>query len=102
MRKKRLFGVMLIISALIIMTLPVSEVDAAASASDFVMEGSTLVKYRGTDTNVSVPDTVEIIGESAFEDNTRIELVVLPNTVKKIEAYAISINVGICECHSRC
>ena len=47
-----------------------------------------MVKYRGTDTNVSVPDTVEIIGESAFEDNTRIELVVLPNTVKKIEAYA--------------
>ena len=89
MRKRRtLFGVLLIIAALIMMTLPVSEADAAASASDFVMEGSTLVKYRGTDTNVSVPDTVEIIGESAFEDNTRIELVVLPNTVKKIEAYA--------------
>lgn len=89
MRKRRtLPGVLLIIAALIMMTLPVSEADASTSASDFVMEGSTLVKYRGTDSNVSVPDTVEIIGESAFEDNTCIELVVLPNTVKRIEAYA--------------
>lgn len=47
-----------------------------------------MVKYRGTDTNVSVPDTVEIVGEGAFEDNTRVELVVLPNSVKRIEAYA--------------
>lgn len=89
MRKRvKLLGVLLMTVALIIMILPVSEADAATSASDFVMEGSTLVKYRGTDTNVSVPDTVEIVGESAFEDNTRIELVVLPNSVKKIEAYA--------------
>lgn len=87
-KRKRLFGVILILMALVIMTLPVSEADAASSASDFVMEGSTLKKYRGTETNVSVPDTVKTIGEGAFEDNTRIELVVLPNSVKKIEAYA--------------
>lgn len=87
-KKKTFFGVLLLIAALVIMTLPVSEADAAASASDFLMEGSTLVKYRGTDTNVSVPDTVETIGESAFEDNTRVERVVLPNSVTRIEAYA--------------
>lgn len=87
-KRKRLCGAILMIAALIIMTLPVSEADAASSASDFVMEGSTLVKYRGTEKNVSVPDTVEVIGESAFEDKTHIELVVLPNSVKRIEAYA--------------
>ncbi len=87
-KRKRLCGVLLIIAALVIMTLPVSEADAASSASEFVMEGSTLVKYRGKDTNVSIPDTVEAIGESAFEDNTNIELVVVPNSVKKIGAYA--------------
>ncbi len=80
-KRKRLCGVLLIIAALVIMTLPVSEADAASSASEFVMEGSTLVKYRGKDTNVSIPDTVEAIGESAFEDNTNIELVVVPNSV---------------------
>lgn len=89
MRKRRkLFGVLLVAVALVIMTLPVSEADAATSASDFVMEGSTLVRYRGTEKNVSVPDTVKIIGENAFENNTGVELVVLPNSVERIESYA--------------
>ena len=88
-KRKRLSGILLIIAALIIMQLPVSEADAASSsASDFKIESGVLVKYRGTETNVSIPDTVEVIGEGAFEDNTRVELVVVPNSVKRIEAYA--------------
>ncbi len=87
-KRKRLFGVLLIVMALVIMALPVSEADAATSASDFVMEGSTLVRYRGTEKNVSVPDTVEVIGKNAFEDNIMVELVVLPNSVTRIEEYA--------------
>ena len=88
-KRKRLSGVLLVIAALIIMQLPVSEADAASSsASDFRIEGGVLVKYRGTETNVSIPDTVEVIGKSAFEDNTRVELVVIPKSVKRIESYA--------------
>ena len=87
-RKRRLFGILLIITALIIMQLPVSEADAATSASDFRMEGTTLVKYRGTEESVSVPDTVEVIAEGAFEGNSYVELVVLPKSVKEIEPYA--------------
>ncbi|MCM1214330.1 MAG: leucine-rich repeat domain-containing protein [Lachnospiraceae bacterium] len=88
-KRKRLSGILLIIAALIIMQLPVSEADAASSsASDFKIESGVLVKYRGTETNVSIPDTVEVIGEGAFEDNTRVELVVVPNSVRRIESYA--------------
>lgn len=87
-KRRRLFGVLLIAVALVIMGLPVSEADAATSASDFVMEGRTLVRYRGTEKNVSVPGTVEIIGKNAFENNTSVELVVIPNSVKRIDAYA--------------
>lgn len=87
-KRRRLFGVLLIVVALVIMALPVSEADAATSASDFVMEGSTLVRYRGTEKNVSVPDGVEVIGKNAFEDNTGVELVVVPNSVVRIESYA--------------
>lgn len=87
-KRKRLFGVLLMIAALVIMTLPVSEADAASSASDFVIEGGTLVRYQGTEKTVSVPDTVEVIGESAFENKTAIEKVVLPASVTTIEPYA--------------
>lgn len=88
-KRKRFSGILLIIAALIIMQLPVSEADAASSsASDFKIESGVLVKYRGTETNVSIPDTVEVIGRGAFEDNTRVELVVIPNSVRRIEAYA--------------
>lgn len=89
MRKnKKLLGVFLIILALIIMQLPKSEADAATSASDFKIEGTVLVKYTGTSQNVKVPDTVDTIGEAAFEDNLKISKVTLPDSVKKIEPYA--------------
>lgn len=87
-KRKRLCGVLIMIMALILMTLPVSEADAASSASDFVMEGNILVKYKGTEKDVSVPDDVKVIGESAFENNTVLERVVLPKSVEKIEPYA--------------
>lgn len=88
-KRKRLFGVLLVAAALIIMQLPVSEADAATpSASDFKIEGSTLVKYQGTQKNVSVPNTVKFISEGAFEENKNIERVVLPDSVEKIESYA--------------
>lgn len=86
--KRRLFGILLVIAALIIMQLPRSEADAATSASDFKMEGTTLVKYLGTDKTVSVPATVEVIGQDAFDENDGIEKVILPDSVTKIEAYA--------------
>lgn len=87
-RKRRLFGILLIITALIIMQLPVSEADAATSASDFKIEGSTLVEYRGTDKTVSIPDTVKVIATDAFLNNTDVELVSVPDSVTKIEEYA--------------
>ena len=86
--KKRLLGALMVIAALIIMQVPGTEADASTSASGFQMEGSTLARYRGTDKNVSIPDTVQTIGQGAFEDDKNIELVVLPNSVKRIEAYA--------------
>ncbi|MCH5342595.1 MAG: leucine-rich repeat domain-containing protein [Acetatifactor sp.] len=87
-KRKRLCGVLMIIAALVIMQLPVSEADAATSASDFQMEGNVLTKYRGTDTEVTVPNTVSVIGEGAFENNGRITRVILPNSVEQIKPYA--------------
>ena len=46
--KKWVVALALIATALILTHLPVSEADAAASASEFQIEGSTLTKYRGS------------------------------------------------------
>ena len=85
--KKWVVVMALIATALILTHLPVSEADAAASASDFQIEGSTLTKYRGSDERVTIPDTVEVVGESAFENNQKVQLVVVPKSVKRMDAY---------------
>ena len=85
--KKWMAVIALAVTALILTHLPVSEADAAASASDFQIEGSTLTKYRGSDERVTIPDTVEVVGESAFENNQKVQFVVVPKSVKRMDAY---------------
>lgn len=85
--KKWMAVIALVATALILTHLPVSEADAAASASDFQTQGSTLVKYRGTEERVTIPDTVEVVGESAFENNQKVQFVVVPKSVKRMDAY---------------
>lgn len=85
--KKWMAVIALEVTALILTHLPVSEADAAASASDFQTQGSTLVKYRGTEERVTIPDTVEVVGESAFENNQKVQFVVIPKSVKRLDAY---------------
>ena len=85
--KKWMAVIALAVTALILTHLPVSEADAAASASDFQIEGSTLTKYRGTEERVTIPDTVEVVGESAFENNQKVQFVVIPKSVKRLDAY---------------
>ena len=85
--KKWMAVIALAVTALILTHLPVSEADAAASGSDFQTQGSTLVKYRGTEERVTIPDTVEVVGESAFENNQKVQFVVIPKSVKRLDAY---------------
>lgn len=89
MIRRKIFGAVLIIMALIVMLLPASEADAETSASDFSIENvDELVKYKGNETTVTVPNTVAVIGESAFENNKTVEKIILPNSVKEIKPYA--------------
>ncbi len=83
-----MIGIMLIITAVLIMQIPVPEADASSFASDFKMDGTTLISYTGTATDVSVPSDVKVIGEGAFQNNTTITRVTIPENVEKIEPYA--------------
>ena len=91
----RAIGAMLLATALVISLIPVSDVEAAASSSDFQMKGSKLVKYAGTAEVVSIPDDVREIGEEAFAGNSDIVKVIVNDKCKKIDYGAFSNCVGL-------
>lgn len=79
-------GTVALTIALIFLMVPKTE--AEATEADFQMDGTTLMNYTGTASNVSIPSTVEIIGRSAFENNNVVKKVTIPDSVKTIEEYA--------------
>lgn len=86
MNKKiaKTLGTLLLLTAVAVTQVPVSDVEAVASASDFQMNGNKLVKYSGTSEVVSIPDDVREIGEEAFAGNDNIIKVNIGGKVKSI------------------
>lgn len=62
--------------------------DNASSDADFQMNGTTLTKYTGTASTVSIPSFVKEIGNHAFEGNQTITSVTIGQNVTKIGNYA--------------
>ena len=56
---------------------------------DFVVYGDFLIYYQGEDAEVTIPETVRVICEGAFE-STPVESVHIPDSVTDIEPYAFS------------
>ena len=57
----------------------------AKGEEDLRINGTTLTAYVGTDTFVSIPDTVTTIGEGAFAGNTTLQRVELPSGLQEIQ-----------------
>lgn len=103
MNKKisKTIGVLLLLTAVAVTQVPVSDAEAAGTASDFQMEGNKLLRYSGTAEVVSIPDDVQIIGEEAFANNNNIVKVNIEGKVKQIENgafancdYLRTVNIG--------
>lgn len=56
----------------------------------FLVDGDVLIKYFGSESLVTVPEGVKVIGEYAFYQNVEISNVVLPEGVEEIKPYAFS------------
>ena len=79
-------GALLLAVAIAVALIPSSDAEAtSATASDFQMEGTKLVKYAGTAEVVSIPDDIKIIGEEAFADNDNLVKVTFGERVESVE-----------------
>jgi len=83
---KILAGTLLIGLIVITAGISASKVEATENTaiSDFQINGTTLVKYQGSATTVTIPDNIEKIGEDAFSGNTTLVSVNIPSSVKTI------------------
>ncbi len=79
-------GVLLLIAAVLFSQLPSGRV--SAKSSDFQTNGNVLVKYTGTDKEVTIPDHITVIGEEAFFENTTLECIEIPEGVEEIRHHA--------------
>ena len=64
--------------------------DEIECSSDFEISDGILTSYAGSDTDISVPYGVEVIGDSAFSGKKEIQSVTLPDSLTKIDEYAFS------------
>ena len=87
-RKRKLLGVILIVTALLVMQLPPSGVDAASIPEFYITGSGTLISYNGTSANVVIPSSVIEIATDAFKDNDNIRSITIPDSVRKINEYA--------------
>ncbi len=85
---RRVVGALLIITALILTQIPYTGVKA--SSDDFLLDGSTLVRYVGTEESVSIPDAVKIIGEEAFAGCETVVSVRMGGNVREIRSRAFA------------
>ena len=58
--------------------------NVTAAGSDFEISGSTLVRYNGSEADVTIPDGITAIHTSAFEGNKTIQYIHFPNTLEHI------------------
>lgn len=81
---RKVIGALLLITALLITQIPVVETSAAPS-SDFQIDKTTLVKYTGTASSVSIPDSIKTIGAEAFAGNTSLTSITIGKNVTEIQ-----------------
>lgn len=88
-RIRKTIGAMLIILSLLVTLIPDGTVKAVNS--DFVMNGTILLKYVGTEKSVSIPNGVTYIEYDAFSNCNFIEKISIPSSVTEIATAAFRL-----------
>lgn len=75
----------------------VSEDTTAETVPGFVIEDGALLYYTGDDAEVTIPDSVTVIAQTAFSESTGISRLTIGSDVENIEALALAPLVGKAE-----
>lgn len=76
-------------------TIDFSKIDSEVLKIEEYEQGYVLRSYKGEEKVVFVPDGIQVIGDSAFEENGNLEEVILPKSVKSIRDSAFSRCVNL-------
>jgi hypothetical protein len=74
---------------------PYISTETTTTEDGFIMMGTVLTGYSGTNTNITIPDSVTSIEQGAFRDCTSLTNVTIPNSVTSIETYAFQNCFGL-------
>lgn len=80
----KFLSALLLLTAIAVTQVPVSDVEAVFIESDFEMDGNKLMRYTGTAEVVSIPVGVKEICEEAFAGNDYLVKVTIEGEVEKI------------------
>ena len=75
----------------------VSEDTTAETVPGFVIENGTLLYYTGDDVEVTIPDSVTAIAQTAFSEATDISRLTIGSNVENIEIFALAPLIGKAE-----
>lgn len=75
----------------------VSEDTTAETVPGFVIENGTLLYYTGDDAEVTIPDSVSAIAQTAFSEATGISRLTIGSNVENIEIFALAPLIGKAE-----
>lgn len=75
----------------------VSEDTTAEAVPGFVIEDGTLLYYTGDDAEVTIPDSVTAIAQTAFLEATDISRLTIGSNVESIEVFALAPLIGKAE-----
>lgn len=85
---RRVLAVLLAVTGLLLAVIPAGYVEATSTHGDYEYDGSTLVKYRGSETNLTIPNWITKVGKDAFAGNTNLRKIILPDSVRTIDYQA--------------
>ena len=68
--------------------IPMDSTTSTPDSADFIIQGTTLVKYYGNEAHVTVPAGVTVINHEAFYRRPKLKTVELPDTVTTIKRWA--------------